>query len=169
MDRETDIYRHLRFMVILTIIAIAILIGLLAYWSFYPYDPISTSPKPYKIVFPQDKIVRQGGYLTYQFDYNKTSKVLPIIRRQFVDGIVFNVAGSSSPTVTDVGKGTARVQIKIPETLPPGSYYLHIIAEYEMNPIRTIFYESSTEEFEVVSGFDSNAQKEALDRNDKER
>ena len=62
---------------------------------------------------------------------------------------MFNVADNVQPTVTEPGSGTARVQVKVPETLPPGKYQLRITAIYQMNPIRAIENISLTEEFEV--------------------
>ena len=150
MSEGNGLHKKIRIMLWLTCIATIFLIGLVLYWLYYPYNPIDTYTKPYRVVYPEDKVVKQGGILVYEFDYEKKSPILPEIRRQFVDDLVFNVAGNQNPTVTDIGKGTARVEIDIPRTLPPGTYYLHIIAEYEMNPLRTIYYVNDTESFEVI-------------------
>ncbi len=144
------VYRYLKAMTFLTLGLVVVLASLLCYWSLYPYHPIDTQPKPYTIVYPKNKIVEQGSYITYEFKYNKTSKVIPTIHRQFVDGLVFNVAENIQPTVSEPGTGTARVQIHVPETLPPGKYQLKIIATYQMNPIRTYENVNLTEKFEVV-------------------
>jgi hypothetical protein len=165
MDREDRMHLYLKYMAIITTLAIVVLISLLLFWNFWPYDPITTSPKPYPVIFPEDKVVRQGGFITYEFAYVKTSSVIPTIQRQFVDGLVFNVAAPQSPTVTAPGKGIARAQIPIPETLPPGKYYIRIIADYEMNPIRHLQYTNLTETFEVVSGSNTPAEQEARQSN----
>jgi hypothetical protein len=169
--RYTDfgVYFYLRFMVIATILASCILAGLLSYWAFDSTVPIETYPKPYKVVYPEDKIVRQGEFITYEFSYNKTSDLVPKIQRQFVDGLIFNVAGEQTPTVANKGRGVARAQLHIPETLPPGKYYVRITATYDINPIKDYVNVSKTETFEVVSGSDSSEQQDALDINDANR
>lgn len=159
--------RALRVLVAITITMIVIITCILAYWRFYPVEPIKTFPKPYHIVFPEDRIVEQGGYITYEFSYEKTGNIIPTIQRKFVDGLEFNVAGNSQPTVTQEGTGTVRVQVHVPETLPPGKYQLQISAKYQMNPIREYHNDSLTEQFEVVSGPRSEAQQDAVDENNK--
>lgn len=146
-------FQHaLKVMVILTVVLAIVLLGFLAYWQWVPNVPIVTGPNPYRIVYPENKVVVQGGYLTYEFEYNKTSDIMPDIRRQFVDGLVFNVSDPQTATVGEIGEGTARVQIKVPETLPPGTYHLRVEAIYEINPIKEFRNVSITEDFEVVSG-----------------
>jgi hypothetical protein len=165
---DGDIYRHLKVLTVITCIVIAIFVGFLCYWAFYPYHPMKAGPVPFEIVYPEDKIVEQGGHITYQFTYNRTTDVIPEIQRQFIDGLVFNVAGNPLPSVISPGTGTAQVQIDVPETLPPGKYQLKIISKYQMNPIRVITYIFKTEEFEVVSGPHSDAQQDAIKSNEKE-
>ena len=147
--QERSMYRSLKLLVIITIIAITILVGLLGFWAFWPYKVVDTSPDPYLIVYPSDKVVHPGEYVTYEFNYTKYTSHLPIIQRQFVDGLVFNVAGNSEPTITEPGRGTARVQVHVPETLPPGEYQLRITATYQLNPIRTYQHINLTEKFIV--------------------
>lgn len=147
-----DTGKYLKTLVIMTCVASALLFGLLAFWQFYPYKVVETYPKPYKIVYPVDKTVRQGGYITYQFKYNKYTDKTAQLNRQFVDGLVFNVEGQQQPTIFGVGSGIARAQIHVPETLPPGRYKLRIIATYELNPIRDFVNESETEFFTVMPG-----------------
>jgi hypothetical protein len=149
--QERSIFNHLRLLSSVTVVAIVVLMALLGYWSFYPYNPIDTYPDPFKIIYPTDGVVTQGGYLTYEFEYDKYSDVLPEIQRQFVDGLIFNVAGSSQPTVTAKGHGTAQVQVYVPETLPPGEYQLKITATYQVNPIRKVQQIDFTEEFKVIA------------------
>jgi hypothetical protein len=137
-----------------TLVAAAVLMGLLAFWAFYPYKTITQEPKPFEIYYPIETdgthIIRQGSSFSYSFNYTKHTDVFPTIYRQFVDGLVFN-AGESYPTVIRKGTGKAHIQVYVPETLPPGKYRLRIIARYQMNPIRVIELESFTEYFKVVA------------------
>lgn len=160
-------YRNLRIITCLTCILLSSLVLMVTYWLVYPYDPMKIDDDQFQIVYPVEfpHVVKQGEYITYEFTYERTGNVNPIIQRQFVDGLVFNVAGDTAATVIEPGKGTAQVQIAIPQTLPPGRYSLRIISKYQVNPIRLIQYEYYTEEFEVVSGVNSIAEQEALAEN----
>jgi len=126
---------------------------LIIFWLFWPYNPIDISPSPWDII--QHGVLKQGSYLTYHFDYKKNTHDVPVIQTQFEDGIVFQ-AGDSNSTVIEPGDGTAYVQIKIPESLPPGQYALRVVRYYKVNPIRTIRIENHTETFEVVAAFDND-------------
>ena len=83
-----DMNKKLTFLVIVTLIALAILIGLLLFWNFYPYKTTTTAPQPYPIVYPENKVVMQGNYISYEFAYENFTSVLPKVERQFVDGII---------------------------------------------------------------------------------
>ena len=121
----------------------------LMYWQFWPQDIVETYPTPYKIVYPTNKIIKQGDVLVYELKYNKETDLVPIVYRQFVDGLVFNVSDNTS-VLTQAGRGTARVQITVPETLPPGKYHLNIKAVYQLNPLRTYTDTNNTEEFTII-------------------
>lgn len=144
----------LKVMSILTLILFVGLMGTLAFWAWYPYKVVNTEPKPYKIIYPTNREVRQGEEIVYQFNYVKTTDIIPTVRRQFVDGLIFNVAGNENAVLGEAGEGLAQVQIHIPETLPPGDYKLRIIATYELNPIRTYVNRSETETFTVLPSLD---------------
>lgn len=162
---EDRVSKMLRILMIILVVVVMLVGARLLTWQFWPGDPIVTGPKPYKVVYPANKVVKQGGFITYQFDYEKTGDIVPVVHRQFVDGLVFNVAGAQTPTVIEPGKGTARVQVDIPETLPPGKYHLRILATYRMNPIRDHHNDSITETFEVIPGTNTPLEYDALQEN----
>jgi hypothetical protein len=149
-DDVKYISRALRVLVVLTCSATIFLLGLLGFWYFGAPYPIETSPKPYVVVLPENKQVEQGGIVTYKFDYDKQTDVIPTVQRQFVDGLIFNVAGDSLPAVTSRGSGSAKVQVFVPLTLPPGRYHIKIITTYDMNPVRSFVIINTTETFEVI-------------------
>ena len=148
---QRDIQRSLRLLVTVTIIAIFVLSGLLLYWSFYPYEPLVIHTDPIDIVAPADKVVTQGSYLTYEFEYTKNTDVKATVHRQFIDGLVFDVANSGRPTQTSRTDSVARGQVYVPETLPPGSYRMKSTVIYQVNPIREVQSEYVSEEFEVIA------------------
>ena len=131
-----------------TMLLAFVFLAVVLFWQFYPYHVIDSRPKPYNIVEP-GKTVYQGGVLSYEYDYEKFLDTPVTVRKQFVDGIIFEAP--SIFTYKPVGEGHVHAQIEIPETLPPGTYHLRITATYKVNPIRSITIENSTEEFTVLS------------------
>jgi hypothetical protein len=165
---DAKMYYLLRLLAFVTGAVVLFSFALVGFWLLYPYKPIETFPKPYKIVYPPSRVVKQGEFITYEFQYNKTSPIIPVVTRKFVDGLIFNVSGVQYPTVTEEGTGTARAQVDIPETLPPGKYHLQIEAVYQMNPVRQYHNDSVTETFEVISGSKTIEEQRALQQNDKD-
>ena len=115
------------------------------FWLTYPYKPLVFNDS----VFPiKNKIVRQGGTLTYVSDYCKNTNLSAVITRTFTNGLVFIV-----PAVTSyrpVGCQVINVVVSIPVELPPGKYFLQNLYSYQVNPLRTVVVAHNTEEFEVV-------------------
>lgn len=149
-DSHPKIYTMFLIMCWATAIGILTLIGLLSYWCLYPYEPFKSDPAEYTLIYPENKTVEQGEYITYEFKYTKNTDVIPEIQLQFVDGLIFNVSDIGYTGVIAPGAGTVRVEVYVPKTLPPGKYRLKIISKFQMNPVRTIYYENFTEEFKVI-------------------
>jgi len=128
-----------------TILLGFISLGLMMYWLYFPYSVMDIYDTPYKV---DKKTVYQGEQLTYSFRYCKYIDAPATIKREFVDGIVFQ--SDENESNLPVGCGTQVVTLKIPTVLPPGEYYLRIKATWEVNPIRTIKLINRTESFEVL-------------------
>ena len=134
-----------------TMVSAFILLFTILFWLLYPYKIIEYTPNDnYNIIYGvnEKNEVEQGGEIAYEFDYVKTTDIVPKISRRFVDGIVFNVAEGAVDLPK--GSGHAIVEIDIPETLPPGTYKLEIHRSFQVNPIRTIEVVDKTEEFTVI-------------------
>lgn len=152
---------HHRFLSIFafgTIVLGFVILGLLAYWRFYPYQTIEASDSPFEIVYPTHEEgtiprVRQGGVVAYEFTYIKHTDVIPTVQRYFVDGLVF-AEGPRPPVVFGEGAGTVVVDVKVPRTLPPGIYRIIIKRSYQMNPIRSVENQGVTQKFIVEAADD---------------
>jgi hypothetical protein len=155
MSQYTMIERAVIWMLAAIFVGGTIIIGVLAFWWFYPYEPMVQSPTPFRVIYPANNQVKQGEFIVYTFNYDRKTDVIPLINRQFVDGIVFN-SGQDEPAVLEQGKGVAQIQVYIPKTLPPGKYHLRIIGRYRMNPIRVITIVNETEIFDVLPSFDND-------------
>jgi len=114
-------------------------------WLWYPYKTITVT-QPYKMAKTE---LRQGEVTSYSFSYCKYTSITPTVEKFFVDGLVFKADYASAQT--RVGCRDAKVLLKIPDTLPPGTYKLRITTTYQMNPIRKISADRYTEYFKVLS------------------
>ena len=126
-----------------TLILLGLVLALVAYWLLYPYNPIDNSE-----VIMADKTVQQGQLSSYKFDYCKNEEYPAKVRKDFVDGIIFQMESPKSTLPT--GCHSIVVPLPIPETLPPGMYKVRITAIYRVNPIRTITNIIETETFSVI-------------------
>ena len=134
-----------------TMVSAFILLLTILFWLLYPYKIIEYTPDDnYNIIYGvnEKNEVEQGGKIAYEFDYVKTTDIVPKISRRFVDGVVFNAADGG--VILPKGSGHAIVETDIPETLPPGTYQLEILRSFQVNPIRTIEVVDKTEEFTVI-------------------
>lgn len=120
-------------------------VALCAFWLNYPYKTIDFRNLPYKT--DKENYV-QGEYSFYEVTYCKYTDVMPTLKRQFVDGIIFAVPNSKA--VLYMGCRTSKVPFQIPESLPPGRYKLTIELTYQMNPIRKITAMNESNYFQVT-------------------
>lgn len=133
------------------LIIVAVALATILVWLFWPYSIITYEPPTdYPIVAGVDSEnnVEQGGAIVYAFDYQKETDIIPEVNRRFIDGLVFQAAEGAIDLPR--GRGRALVETPIPETLPPGTYYLEITRTFKMNPIRKVEIVSRTETFTVT-------------------
>jgi hypothetical protein len=121
------------------------LVLLSAYWLFYPYKLLEFKDAIYPVI---NKEVKRGEILYIKTDVCKFTDKVSQTSRSFVDGIVFNIAQTT--TSRSAGCVNDNVSIYVPENLPAGEYYLKNIYQYKVNPIRTITYIHNTEKFKVT-------------------
>lgn len=121
------------------------IIGLIVYWSVYPYNPL-TFKKPFEI---KNMVVKQGGYLEYISDYCKNLELPSVISRSFINGIVYTTP--SAITDRKSGCNQLTIGVHVPDELPPGKYHLEVVYRYEVNPIRTITVKNVSDEFYVTN------------------
>lgn len=119
---------------------------LLWFWWLYPYNPLEIE-KPL-VVLNEDKIVSPGGILKYKCVFDKKTDKVPTINRRLVDGIYYQFP-EVRPT-NPVGHNNFVCTVEIPHSIPEGMYYLNTKACYQMNPIREVCVEYSTDKFEVA-------------------
>jgi hypothetical protein len=130
----------------LTILIAIIIILIVGFWSFYPYKPIVFNNIPFTV---DQQVVKPGEILTYNVDYCKYMNINPIVTRYMTDGVYYML--SSNPAVNKAkGCGRVKIQIVVPQTIMPDTYYLKLDYIYKVNPIREISVQATTEGFVVV-------------------
>ena len=129
------------------IVALLILIVLVVtFWMVYPYKVAEFKNIPFPIV-NENSEVKRGDRIRYEIDYCKYTEDTPMLTKYFVDGVVFGTP--KSPSVVPIGCGKIISDAYVPKALPAGEYSLEIIAEYKVNPIRTIQFINYTQQFIV--------------------
>lgn len=129
-------------------------ICLVAYWMVWPYDPL-TVVQPLPVA---TKVVKPGERLSLEFDFCNRVAV-PVTSR-----VSFYRKGVTSDHLVDTLEATttrtviSKIQCQkivneryvIPSDYIPGEYWLRIVADYQVNPIRSIREEIYSEHFEVI-------------------
>jgi len=127
----------------LTLSSSMVLMLLITFWLVYPYK-IAEFETPFEIVNP---VVKRGDRVRYVIKYCKWVDVSPMITKFFVDGVIFETPKSQS--IIPVGCGEIISDAYVPKALPAGTYTIKTVAEYKVNPIRTIKIINHTKSFVV--------------------
>jgi hypothetical protein len=135
---------------VLSWITILASMSLILYCGFnilYPYPTICVkSPAPVL-----NSTVHPGETLQVVVDYAKYTDKPCTVSRQFIDDIVYTLPDYVSNYETGSHKKIS-YSTKVPESLPPGIYYVKVTLVYEFPPFRTITYTYNTGKFTVTRG-----------------
>lgn len=123
---------------------IAAIIGLVAYWTVQPADPLQINNSPFPV-----RTIRQeptpDGVLVLTVDYCKTMNVSGKVRMSFVSSsseIFLPVSEEHLPLGC---RKNVEVPVVIPKDLTPDTYKIKFRTTYNINPIKS----------EVVREFES--------------
>jgi hypothetical protein len=128
-----------------TIVLSFVVLAVIGYWKFYPYEPTTFNTEIFNVLNP---VVKQGGYVVYEVDACKNMNVKPIVEVWFVDSIQYLSAETFA--ALPMGCSVTRIERLVPASLPPGIYYLKLKITYPVNPIRNLVIEKNTEKFRVI-------------------
>ena len=129
-----------------TLTALALLMALVSYWLWYPYEVITFA----SVIVPTSKTAYVAGErVSYFVDYNKKLPLAGNLSRALVDGTRTNYPTIS--TFLTPGKKQVWVSdLTIPAYSPAGVYHIEVSAEYDVNPLRTISVQFRTVDFAVL-------------------
>ena len=135
-------------MMITIFISCMALFALVSFWALQPFGTsVVEFPKGIRI---EEKEVYQGGYITINAPYckNVATKATLVIR-QFQDDLTYFLPSVDSNV--EVGcDDDYRIQLYIPENLPPDTYTYKVTFNYEINHIKDVQYTFETNEFTVL-------------------
>lgn len=117
------------------------------FWYLYPYNVVEWKSETYPVLTSQ---VKAGGNLLMVSEYCKYYDVQPEITRVFTNGLVYYSPSTRGSTGTGCTDEINIVGVEIPHELPPGKYTMTSIFRYKVNPIRTITYQHTSDQFEVL-------------------
>jgi hypothetical protein len=126
------------------------------FWQIFPYTLIEIKNSPYPIL-NKDHIVYKGEVVKYLANWcrntDKKSETEVFLVYQNPDLTVITLTEYLlAKLVSSYSAGCyTRVldYIYIPNYIPDGTYFLRMTMTIQANPLRTVTYESRTEEFEI--------------------
>lgn len=127
-----------------TIILAFVLLMVVGYWMFYPYNPLEIKSEPMKVLTPQ---VKAKDSFFFEIDYCKNMDLPAEITRTLIDTVIYNIPSFTANNELGCHKIIATAEIP---NIPTGTYYYRIKFDYEVNPIRHILIVAETETFEIV-------------------
>jgi hypothetical protein len=134
-------------MISFAIIGIICYSFLIAWWLFYPYEPLRVS-SPLKII-NTGKIVHTGGSLVYEVCYSKRMNLKGKLTRKLMNHYKIDLVDSDA--VAPVGVDCDQIFVKIPHYVDPGEYTLLWSVTYPVNPIREVTVCTQTEQFKIIN------------------
>ena len=121
-------------------------VGVITYWHLRDYEVLTSLEGNYSL----DKYeFRKGEEFNIHFKICKNLSYRELIFGRFVDGVIFSVPDNSSDF--DIGcYDTYITSVKIPNTLPVGTYVYEEKIVYRVNPLKEVTYTFRTPEFSVI-------------------
>jgi hypothetical protein len=132
------------FFILITTIAIVLVI---IFWANYPYKTIEFKNVPFPIL-NENKTVKQGDRGRYLVEACKYTNESPSVTKKFIDGVIYETV--PQPGTIPLGCHETIMDVYIPRAIPTGKYKVQVVAQFRVNPIRTITVISYTEEFNII-------------------
>jgi hypothetical protein len=128
------------------LVGMIVLIGLIAYWGFRPYNIIEFDVP---ILQTEKEMYEVGEPLTYRSSFYKKGNYEATIIRSLHDGVVYLFPVIISKT-REGSYDFISTTTTVPN-VPSGTYIFETEIIYHPNPIREITYNIKSNEFEVVN------------------
>lgn len=130
----------------IVLVVMLIMVGLIVYWNVKDYEVIVPQDGNYAI----DKTeYHQGEVFNIHLRICKNMDFREDVYGKFIDGVIYSVPENTSDFETGC-YDTVISSVKIPDSLPEGSYYYEETVVYRVNPLKEVTYNFRTPEFRVV-------------------
>jgi len=128
------------------LLLLSIVVFTVGFWLLYPYKTIEFKNNVFPVI-NENRTVSRGDRLRYEVDACKYTDIVPILKKYFVDGVIYEVTESFG--AVDRGCRKTIVDVYVPRAIPVGTYKMKFIAKYQVNPIKTIVFVNYSEDFVV--------------------
>lgn len=121
---------------------------LMIYFAFlicWPPQIITPRVQPYVVT---TKVVHVGEIVYYDANLCKYTDTPGVMNRSIVGNVVYPLSDSTSHVEPGCSENT--FGIKLPAQMLPGTYYLQLDIEYQVNFLRRATYHLKTQEFMVI-------------------
>lgn len=129
----------------LFVVGIVVNLSYIAYLGVYPFKTIDYYNLPFPVVH---KVVSPTDPLLYTVDYCRYTDSQATVTKTLQGASVITISQQSTSLLRGCHKTTVS-NVFIPSYTPKGEYTLLITSCYQINPLRNICHQLSTESFEV--------------------
>ena len=117
---------------------------LITFVELYPFK-VAEFQNPLKV---ENKVVKAGDFLVYNRSSNKYIEATATVSCEFDDDLIYRLPTRVSNI--PIGDYDDKVQVQIPEDLPPSDYTYKCLIDYKLFGIRDVAIDMFTEQFTVT-------------------
>lgn len=128
------------------LILVSLLVGLIFYWSFKPYNILAHEIVPYELV---KDTYKTGEKLEYRVKFCKYTDDKAVIFGSYINGVIKNLPAVDVALTGGCYEVISNDKV-LPEELTPGPHRYCETIIYHVNPIRDIPYTFCTESFLII-------------------
>lgn len=126
--------------------SLILFISIIFFWEFYPYNPVDFMGDHLQTTKTEYKT---GDTITLTAHFVKHNSEAPtFVARWFENSIV--VALPSTTILAPKGENKIKINYNIPDFFETGVYHICEVAQYRVNPIRTVEYRNCSNDFRIV-------------------
>lgn len=130
---------------IITVILTAVMLGIVGYWIYWPVTVIEI--KDNKVILEKTDY-HPGERIKYSFEYCKFRDNPVTLYRSLVDGIHLTYTDVKNSLGTGCGM-LNNADLIVPEFITSGTYHIAGKLEYQLNPLRKVYYNWTSDNFTI--------------------
>lgn len=127
-------------------VSLTLFVAMILFWQFYPYNPVDFQEDHLKSERLEYKAGETVTLTAHFIKYNREAPVF--IARWFENSVV--VALPAATILASQGENRIKINYKIPDFFETGIYHVCEVAQYRVNPIRTVEYRNCSNDFRII-------------------